>query len=259
MKNMRERNAKLATFFLVLVVFGILIFYNMSSMIPNQTNQSAESSQTKAPAPIRMPGGSAAIFVPAVDSENKGILGKFEVQVLPGNGKTLTNIEHLLYFVDTQFSIQTAKLVAANITGADISKYNMIFDIDLGINDTRVIEGPSAGAALTIATIAAIENKTVRPDVMITGTINLDGTIGKVGKVAEKAKAAKAGGAKIFLVPQGEGLRQNFEVETSCEQTGNIRVCRTEYKPTQAASSDENGLIVREVSNIQDALKYFLQ
>lgn len=259
MKNMEERNAKLATFFLVLVVFGILIFYNMSPANPNQTNQSVESSQTKAPAPIRMPEGSAAIFVPAVDSENKGILGKFEVQVLPGNGKTLTNIEHLLYFVDTQFSIQTAKLVAANITGADISKYNMIFGIDLGVNETRVVEGPSAGAALTIATIAAIENKTVRPDVMITGTINLDGTIGKVGKVAEKAKAAKAGGAKIFLVPQGEGLKQTFDVETSCEQTGGIRACRTEYKPIQTVSLDENGLIVREVSNIQDALKYFLQ
>ena len=68
--------------------------------------------------------------------------------------------------------------------------------------------GPSAGAALTIATIAALKHDSIRSDVVITGTINADGTIGQIGGVLEKAQAAKDIGAKLFLVPVGQGVRR---------------------------------------------------
>lgn len=182
-----------------------------------------------------------------------------DVQVMSGSGKTLTNIDHILFFVDTQYSIQTAKFVAANLTGVDISKYNLIYDIGLNENKSSgLIEGPSAGAALAIATVAALENKTLNPEVMITGTINPDGSIGKVGSVPEKAKVAQEAGARIFLVPIGQGIVQQFEPATQCEQIKSFKVCRTEYKEVKSLKLDENGLVVKEVANIQDALKYFL-
>lgn len=203
--------------------------------------------------------GVKTVFVPAIDSEGNGVLGKFEVQVIPGNGKTLTNIDHLLYFVDTQFSIQTAKAVAANITGVDISKYNIAYDISVDFNGTQVIGGPSAGAALAVATVAALENKNLNPEIMITGEINPDGTIGKVGGVPSKSKAAQMGGAKILLVPVGQGLKSSFKVDTSCERSGTFKICRTSYNEQPTLGVNEDGLIIREVGNIGEALKYFLQ
>ncbi len=237
----------------VMLVITVSVAYNANQQSNFQEKVSASVEAAES--------GKVTILVPAVDSEGKGTLGKFEVQAMPGNGKILTNIEHLLFFVDTQFSMQTAKAVAANVTGADLSKYNLIYDIDASgdLNSTRIVEGPSAGAALTIATIAAIENKTLDPSVMITGTIMPDGTIGKIGGVPQKAKAAREGGAKVFLVPKGQGVVQEFKPEIKCENVGRIRVCRTEYKPQESVKTVENGLIVREVSDIREALKYFLQ
>ena len=204
-------------------------------------------------------GGRAEITVPAVDSKGKGVLGKFEVQVVPGEGKTLANIDNLLYFVDTQFSIQTAKAVAANVTGIDISGYNLVYGIEAESGEPSVVEGPSAGAALTIATIAALENKTLDPEVAITGTINPDGTIGRVGGIKSKLGAVGELGVKVFLVPQGQGMKPSFKVGKECENVGGVKFCRTEYRPQQSLFTSESGVIVREVPNISEALKYFLQ
>lgn len=203
--------------------------------------------------------GVAKITVPAVDSNGRGVSAKFEVQVVSGEGKTLANIDNLLYFVDTQFSIQTAKSVAANFTGTDMSGYNLVYGIETENDESSIVEGPSAGAALAIATIAALENKTLDPDVAITGTINPDGTIGRVGGIKSKLEAVSDLGVKVFLVPQGQGLKPSFRVETDCEKVGDIKVCRTEYKPQQSLFTSESGVIVREVANISEALKYFLQ
>ncbi len=258
---MKAKRLKAAAFFLALIILVLVISYNNYSATlvaqPEKEKISEQGEQTKNFPQVNP--GSAVIFVPAVDSAGNGLLGKFEVKAEPGNGKTLANIEHLLFFLDTQSSIQIAKSVATNLTGIDITKYNLIYNIDVGENVTGAVGGPSAGAALTIATVAALENKTLRPDVMITGTINPDGSIGPVGEVPQKAKAARTGGANIFLVPSGQGLKQIFTAEISCEQVGNLKVCKTEYKPKQTLSIDENGLLVREVANIQEALKYFLQ
>jgi len=83
-----------------------------------------------------------------------------------------------------------------NITGNDIL-------ISFVINGT-VIGGPSAGAATTIATIAALEGKTVRLDYVLTGTIEEDGSIGQVGGVFDKAVAAEKHNITRFLVPYGQ-------------------------------------------------------
>lgn len=210
---------------------------------------------------ITAPGNSSnevEILVPAVDAEGNGRLAKFTVEAVPGDGKTLANIDHLLFFVDTQFSIQTAKEVAAEVTGADLSKYNLIYDIEAETNGTAAVEGPSAGAALAIATIAALENKELDPSVMITGTVNEDGTIGKIGGIPAKADIARDLGVKVFLVPDGQGLENSAKVESECEQVGRVKVCKTEYVPQPSVETDDSGLIVREVSTIEEAVPYFI-
>jgi uncharacterized protein len=199
--------------------------------------------------------GKAAIMMPALDEEGNGVVTWLKVDSTEGEGRTLVNINQLLFWVDTQYSIQTAKYVAENYTGYDLSDADIIYTINTSAN---LIEGPSAGAALTIATVAALRNTTINPDVLITGTINPDGTIGPVGGILEKAEAAKAVGAKTFLVPEGQAMESYYKQERRCERMGPITYCTTNYVPVTLDVSKQAGIEVKEVSTIDEALKYFL-
>ncbi len=74
--------------------------------------------------------------------------------------------------------------------------------VDFSSNpSTSYIDGPSAGAALTVMGYALLENRTLRNDTVITGTIEADGTVGAVGGLYEKAKGAAGMGASYFVTP----------------------------------------------------------
>lgn len=196
------------------------------------------------------------IYVPAVNDKGEGSLVKIVVEARPGRGRTLVNVDNLLFWIDTQHSIRVAKRVAEQITGIDTSNIDLIYTVE---SNASVVEGPSAGAALTIATIAAVENKTINKNVTITGTINLDGTIGPVGGVLEKAKAAKSHGFKLFLVPLGQGISVYYEPHVTCEKYGMVEFCTTEYKPKKVDIGNETGIKVVEIGSVEEALKYFLK
>ncbi|MEM5801827.1 MAG: S16 family serine protease [Candidatus Aenigmatarchaeota archaeon] len=196
-----------------------------------------------------------SLFVPAIDNQGNGVPVKLSVEVLPGEGRVLVDINQILFWIDTQQSIRIAKDVAQNLTKADLSKIDLIYSVE---TEATIIEGPSAGAALTIATIAAIQNKSVNQSVMITGTINLDGTIGPVGGIIAKSNAAKQIGAKLFLVPSGQGMQTNYKPVEDCKRIGRFTYCRIEYVPERVVVSEVSGIEIREVGNIEEALKYFL-
>lgn len=235
----------LVSVFVLLAIFTSREEIKLSSLSDNQTTHPFQSIVLN----------TVTINVPAVDNQGNGVVAKLKVQAIPGEGRILTNIDNLLFWVDTQFSIKVAEMVAENITGAELSKTDLIYTIE---TDASVIEGGSAGAALTIATIAVLQNKTIPSDVMITGTINPDGTIGPIGSVLAKAKASKDVGAKLFLVPEGQGNQINYRPEKKCEQVGPVTFCSTEYKPEKIDISKDVGIEVKEVSTINDALKYFI-
>jgi uncharacterized protein len=196
-----------------------------------------------------------SLNVPAIDENGKGVPTTLIVETAPGKGRVLTDINHILFFVDTQNSIQIAKAVAENITGIDMSKIDLIYQIE---TNASAIGGPSAGAALTIATVAAIENKTLNPKIGITGTINPDGSIGPVGGIEEKARASKEAGIEIFLVPVDQGTEITYVPKKECRQIGPILYCTTEYLVKKVDISKDVGITVKEVANVEEALKYFL-
>lgn len=68
------------------------------------------------------------------------------------------------------------------------------------------ITGPSAGLAFTLALLDELKpgELTGGHKVAVTGTINLDGTVGEVGGVVQKTAAVRHAGAEEFLVPPGE-------------------------------------------------------
>jgi len=89
----------------------------------------------------------AQINLAAIDNNGDGVAVPIKVEIKEGTGKVLTNIEKLLFWVDTQQSIQTAKQIAENYTNTDMSKLDILYSIDT--DRTGIIGGPSAGAALT--------------------------------------------------------------------------------------------------------------
>ena len=63
-------------------------------------------------------------------------------------------------------------------------------------------DGPSAGAAMTLAIISALTGIEVRRDIAMTGEINLRGYVTAIGGLKEKLLAAMRGGITKVLIPK---------------------------------------------------------
>jgi PDZ domain-containing protein len=81
--------------------------------------------------------------------------------------------------------------------------YTFPFDVNIEVGN---IGGPSAGLAMTLATLDILSNGNLTGGhrVAATGTIGLDGSVGDVGGVAQKAVAVRRAGATVFFVPADE-------------------------------------------------------
>lgn len=244
---------------LVLIIGFISSIYNFSTIPANYTEIPLEEKNFTSifgdNQNLMIEKRVAILRVPAVDNQGNGVATILKVEALPGEGRVLTNINQLLFWVDTQHSIQVAKEVAGNLTKTDFSKIDLIYTIE---TEASLIEGPSAGAALAIATIAVLKNRSLNPSVSITGTINPDGTLGPVGGILAKTKASTDVGVNLFLVPKGQGLQTVYKPIKQCEKIGAVTYCTIRYERESIDITKQSDLQVIEVENVQEALKYFL-
>jgi len=76
---------------------------------------------------------------------------------------------------------------------------------DVGI-DTGRIGGPSAGLAFTLSLIDELTDGelTGGQTVAVTGTINLDGSVGAIGGLEQKVNSVYQHGVRVFLVPASQ-------------------------------------------------------
>ena len=128
-----------------------------------------------------------------------------------------------------------AVTAATLLTGAPLSNREIDFDV------TGRIDGPSAGALMTVAVIALIRGDTIRNDITMTGTINPDGTIGPVDGIPYKVDAAAAAHKTRMLIPKGQ--------RNSADDTGKI------VDVVQEAQRE--GIQASEVADIYDAYRQF--
>jgi uncharacterized protein len=126
----------------------------------------------------------------------------------------------------------TAATTAALLLGVDPGR--LAFSYEIGGR----ADGPSAGALMTVGTLAAILGDQIPADLAMTGTINPDGSVGAVSGIPHKLDGAARAGMKTVLIPAGQ---------------------RTDYDANQGRSVDlirrgeELGLQVRPVANVWEA------
>lgn len=95
-------------------------------------------------------------------------------------------------------SVFNAASVIRKATNKDIKDY----DIHVNIVGGGKIDGPSAGAAITVCIISALLDKSLRQDIAITGEISLRGKIKPVGGIFEKVYGARRKGISTVIVPK---------------------------------------------------------
>ena len=95
-------------------------------------------------------------------------------------------------------SVFNAATVLKKFANVDINDY----DIHVNVVGGGKIDGPSAGAAITICIMSAILDKPIRQDVAVTGEISLRGKVKPVGGIFEKVYGARRKGINLVIVPE---------------------------------------------------------
>ncbi len=182
----------------------------------------------------------------------EGVVINITVTVTPGTGKVFVSVVPYTE-IDMQGSAQLAALTACDLLGLDFTKYDFFYEINAS---APIVGGPSAGAVMTIATIAALKNLTLRKDVFMTGMIYPDGFIGPVGGIPYKLEAAARAGAKIFLIPAGQRIVYVWKrVE---KRQGPFLIITSKLVPVDVVKLGQKlGVKVIEVSTIEQALWYY--
>lgn len=129
----------------------------------------------------------------------------------------------------------SAVTVATLLTGSPLEgEYN--------IEITGPIDGPSAGALMTVGVLSLLLGDEIDSDITMTGTINPDGTVGPVGGIPEKIKGAAEEGFKRILIPVGQ---RNTESKVTGELVDVVDLGK------------RNGVAVTEVKDVYAAYEAF--
>jgi len=204
------------------------------------------------------------VYAPAVASTGSGYVGVISTITVTiqnkGDGRVFVDTLPLTQ-VDMQGSARLAVKVASALVENDedciVNPQN--FDYFFVVRtDAPIIGGPSAGAIMTVATVALLENWSLNKNTVMTGMINPDGSIGPIGGIPQKIDAAWSVGAKRFLIPKGQGTYTEM-VTTTETNNGWVRTVTKPIVKTVGEYIFEKGydIEVVEVAEINEALENF--
>ena len=146
------------------------------------------------------PAGMASGLVPAVIGE-KGQMLEITVESRPGDGQIYMSANPYVG-ISTQNSERTAVSIATRLLDIDKDTCDFFVRISRDLGGAEAVDGPSAGAAMTLLAVSALSGADILPNAAATGTIETDGTIGAVGGVGAKARAAAESGVEVFITPR---------------------------------------------------------
>lgn len=166
-------------------------------------------------------------FAIGISEENVGEVISVRVTLIGEENWVSVDLSYVSYGEDLQRSAKDAAAAVAFLENRDSLGVGVVIRFGSPGKLIRV-DGPSAGAAMAIAIYACLHGKQVDNQVLITGAIRPNATIGWVGSVEEKAIAARDWGARLLLVPRGQRV-------------------------------DVQGVEIVEVSDLREALAYVLK
>ena len=130
-------------------------------------------------------------------TDESGVMGELNLRLMPDSNDILIKTNPFLE-PDVQYAVK--KAVAYSESRQSSYKFDKDFVFNFSSTGALFIGGGSAGAAAAILTITVLEDRKLKTDTAITGSINEDGTIGEVGGILEKTKAVSEAGYKNFLI-----------------------------------------------------------
>jgi len=202
------------------------------------------------------------VYAPAVAQTEDGYEGVISTitVTIQNNGSGRVFVDTLpLTQVDMQGSARLAVKVAGALVKNDINveidsdKYDYFFVIR---TSAPVIGGPSAGAVMTLATISLLENWTIDKNLVMTGMIDPDGSIGPIGGIPYKIDAANSVGATRFLIPKGQMTYTETVTETTTQNGWTQIITKPVTRNVSDYANDNYGMEVFEVEDINDVLFY---
>ncbi|MFW6034816.1 MAG: Lon family ATP-dependent protease [Halothermotrichaceae bacterium] len=116
-------------------------------------------------------------------------------------------------------SLFNAAAVVRKITGKNMNDYDLHVNIVGGGN----VDGPSAGIAMLLAIISAIEDIPLKQDIAVTGEVSIQGKVKPVGGIREKIHAAEQAGIGEVLIPQENINDINMDTELKITPTATVK------------------------------------
>jgi predicted ATP-dependent protease len=148
-----------------------------------------------------------------VDEDGDGIVFPIEVEIIKsGDNRISLDVSNVQYTATFQSTVRTAVDVASDYTGIRVSDKDIIIRLVNKSGSVIKVDGPSAGAAIAAIIVAGLQEKELNPDILVTGTIESDGSIGSVGGLVGKADAADEFGAHTLLVPEGQEFQHEIDI-----------------------------------------------
>jgi ATP-dependent Lon protease len=111
-------------------------------------------------------------------------------------------------------------------------------------------DGPSAGIAIYLAIASVITDRIVKPDIAMTGEIDLMGTVMKIGGLKEKLLAAQRCQVKTVIIPEGN-MQDLTELPTELLQQLKIIGVKTAKQVLDLALEGREFEMIRETINIK--------
>lgn len=191
------------------------------------------------------------------ETNETGTTMNISVEIVPGEGRVLVHTTPLMGIV-FQEAANTAVNVSQGRTRNDLGGSDVIFSIE-SEGQISAVDGPSAGALMTIITEAAITGRPLWQNATLTGTINPDGSIGAIGGVLEKASAAKAAGKDLLLLPAA-----NAGLLIQRESVRNFGGFQMVVRESERVSSKDylqssTGIRVEYVNTIEEVEQYLFR
>lgn len=176
-----------------------------------------------------------------------GDLAYLDLQIRPGAGSVFLD-SFPATRIDTQVSARMANEIACEKSRYDCSEYDFFYTIRA---EASTIGGPSAGAAITLLTLSALEDAPLKDKLAVTGAISSGGIIMPVDGIKEKVDAAENNGYDLVIIPK----LAISPSKNNSNQTNATNTSFNYFKPLLQSDFENNTIEIFEATTLGDAFQ----